>query len=615
MNAAPVPEASSEAAQRYQRGDSAEIVRQQTEQARNIGALLVTGALQKQGWTPQWVDGRTTLLEKDGRQILHQGHRGAETPVGMALVGDKFATKRLLQAAGVATPQGRIARSAEEALQFHQELGSPIVIKPRLGMKQAGVTVNLNSAEEIRAAFERAAAVKGGVLVEEFRPGDEEYRCLTTAEQCVSVVRRLLPRVTGDGVSTVQELITGKNATRQRIPSTFDRPIPLDSVTQAHLARLGWTLQDVLPVGQELIVRDIGGLSTGGEPHECFGSVDGRVKEMAATAAAAIPGLAWGGVDVMIARETGEPFVIEINSDADISGVAFPIHGEPAAVAEMMVEARIAAAEQDMQPPQVCAPRADSPVSVGEYAAGLTERPARKSAYLSSLVPAFLEGEGYAVEVLDRGVVRAEGGEADALWFHYCLGLEDLAVVGSVISRHGTARRLLRLQGVPLMPWRTAKTWRGFVRFREELNPAAVRVVPFFRPWNAGAGKFFSSVDEVDRGLFTGRTTWVLQETHGSARFGVLATRDEALMVTARKELPAGSEWRIEAVSQAAVQAVRAVPGLRWAWVDVAFTSSAFSERPAAAVEGMTLNPLLSPKDLCLAGSLDDALRAITARR
>ena len=73
--------------------------------------------------------------------------------VSESIAQDKDLTKQLLLAAGVPVPTGLIADTADAAWAAAQQLGLPVVVKPRDGSQGKGVTVNIVSREHLDAAF------------------------------------------------------------------------------------------------------------------------------------------------------------------------------------------------------------------------------------------------------------------------------------------------------------------------------------------------------------------------------------------------------------------------------------------------------------------------------
>lgn len=58
---------------------------------------------------------------------------------------DKALTSRLLRDTGIAVPEDRVAKSADEAARAARRIGFPLVVKPLDGNHGRGVALNLNS--------------------------------------------------------------------------------------------------------------------------------------------------------------------------------------------------------------------------------------------------------------------------------------------------------------------------------------------------------------------------------------------------------------------------------------------------------------------------------------
>jgi len=97
---------------------------------------------------------------------------------------EEHAAKPLLQAAGIAIPRGRLARSAAEAEALASELGVPVVVKAQVPAGRRGKAGGVRAAEDPGSAREAAGAILGmeiaghrveSVLVEERAAIAEEY--------------------------------------------------------------------------------------------------------------------------------------------------------------------------------------------------------------------------------------------------------------------------------------------------------------------------------------------------------------------------------------------------------------------------------------------------------
>jgi cyanophycin synthetase len=87
------------------------------------------------------------------------------------------------------------------------------VVKPADGAGGGGVTCSVESADDLGRAWIAASRLASRILVERAVPGDE-YRLLFLDGRLLDVVRRAPPSLTGDGRSTVGDLIAVENQRR-----------------------------------------------------------------------------------------------------------------------------------------------------------------------------------------------------------------------------------------------------------------------------------------------------------------------------------------------------------------------------------------------------------------
>src|SRR5699024_2822384 len=130
--------------------------------------------------------------------------------------------------------------------------------------------VNISTPDEIRAGYLRALNGGSHVLVEQYIVGASEYRAHATENECVGLFRRIIPNVTGNGHSTVQQLIEHKNEMRRHNPTTAGFPIRMDAVAEGTLLRHGHAWDSVPSVGEVVAVREVNGITSGGDSEECL---------------------------------------------------------------------------------------------------------------------------------------------------------------------------------------------------------------------------------------------------------------------------------------------------------------------------------------------------------
>ncbi|HEY4159684.1 MAG TPA: acetate--CoA ligase family protein, partial [Polyangiaceae bacterium] len=130
--------------------------------------------------------------------------------VAESIAQDKELTKSLLSTIGIPVPQGVPAFTAEQAWEIAQQIGLPVVVKPRKGNQGRGVSVRLTTREAVMAAFEIAFSSDGEVIVERHLEG-ADFRLLVVGGRLVAAARREPPQVTGDGTRSIAELVAQEN--------------------------------------------------------------------------------------------------------------------------------------------------------------------------------------------------------------------------------------------------------------------------------------------------------------------------------------------------------------------------------------------------------------------
>ena len=262
--------------------------------------------------------------------------------VGESIAQDKELTKRLLDAAGVPVPKGRPVRDAEDAWAAACELGGPVVVKPRDGNQGKGVAANIESKEQIIAAYAAAHEISDDVMVEQYLPGND-FRLLVIGNRLIAAARREPPHVIGDGESTVRALVEQVNSDPRRSEGHANvlTKIRLDDIALATLAKQGFDADSVPHRGARVILRNNANLSTGGTATDVTDDVHPQIAECAIAAAKTV-GLDLCGVDV-VCENVLEPLrnraggVIEVNAAPGLRMHLQPSFGKGRPVGEAIV--------------------------------------------------------------------------------------------------------------------------------------------------------------------------------------------------------------------------------------------------------------------------------------
>ena len=266
----------------------------------------------------------------------------ATSAIAESIAQDKELTKKLLHAAGVPVPLGRPVTSAEDAWAAAQEIGLPVVIKPRDGNQGKGISVNIATQEGVMTAYKTAVSFRDDVLVERYLPGSD-FRLLVVGNKLVAAARRDPPLVIGNGKNTVRELVEQVNADPRRGEghATSLTKIRLDDIARNRLKEQGMDENSVPAKGMRVILRNNANLSTGGTATDVTDDVHPEVAARA-VAAAQMVGLDICGVDV-VCESVLHPLeeqgggVVEVNAAPGLRMHLSPSFGKGRDVGEAVI--------------------------------------------------------------------------------------------------------------------------------------------------------------------------------------------------------------------------------------------------------------------------------------
>jgi D-alanine-D-alanine ligase-like ATP-grasp enzyme len=314
-----------------------------------------------------------------GPPIVFHEMNGPRSMGGRFYCDEKTVARDLLKRAGlnVAISQSFDPSELREGLRYAQRIGYPVVVKPTNLARGIGVTANIQRPEEFSTAWRRARtanlgwlhvaatlarSVRGApgqsrarnlpayrelirdasstawqrrwrpVLVEKHFQGND-FRAFVVGDEIVSVTQRQAANVVGDGHATVRELIDRKNAIRAENAYLCDHPIPTTAESLDRLASAGLTMSHVPAPGEVAVLRSASNLSAGGDSVDFTEEAHPGFIDIAIRAVRAIPGLEYGGVDLITPDITAPPTATNyIVGEVEYSPAMlahFPLTGTP----------------------------------------------------------------------------------------------------------------------------------------------------------------------------------------------------------------------------------------------------------------------------------------------
>lgn len=270
---------------------------------------------------------------------------------------DKEDTHNLLNDLGLPVPQQRMVYSAREAVRAARRIGHPVVVKPLNANHGRGVSINLNSDEEVEAGFAEAKehSRSRAILVESFITGFD-HRMLVVNNKLVAVAKRVPGHVVGDGTHTIAELVDIVNEDPRRGigHEKVLTMLEIDNQARRLMEAAGVTEETVLPDGEVFYLRSTANLSTGGTAIDLTDVVHPDNRDMAERAIMAV-GLDVGGVDFLIDDITKSykdigGAIVEVNAAPGFRMHVAPSEGQPRDVAGKVIDMLFPANEETRIP-------------------------------------------------------------------------------------------------------------------------------------------------------------------------------------------------------------------------------------------------------------------------
>lgn len=258
------------------------------------------------------------------------------------IASDKYISKKILESMGIPVPKGYKIHNEEEIEGVIDSLGFPVAVKPLDSNHGKGITMNINSLEEAKKAFESATKYSMAVIIEKSLEG-KDFRALVINNKLIAVAERTPAFVVGDGKSTIKELIdkVNKDPRRGYGHEKILTQITVDNMTMRMLELKGYTLDTVLTKDEVCCLKSTANISTGGtaidrtdEVHPDNIFLFERI--------ARIIGLDIAGIDV-IAPDISTPLIlnggaiVEVNAAPGFRMHLAPSDGIPRNVAEPVV--------------------------------------------------------------------------------------------------------------------------------------------------------------------------------------------------------------------------------------------------------------------------------------
>lgn len=291
---------------------------------------LIKAEIAIRGWSasvPYEGSGHCFITRSDGVSL----HIFSSTPTTTSfsaahLANDKMATYELLRT--VDTPQMMTAlidgKTNWDDVSDAMEGVSSVVVKPLDGAHGRGVSVGISTASQFdqakKTALHHSVSDQSKIIVQEQYIASDVYdvRMLVIDGRFIGAIHRVPAYVTGDGLSTVMELIEKENESPERGEPYRARLARIDSEQAERY--LGVAADSVPENEQNIFVLGVANYGMGGETHDVTDLIPEWLRQIAERAAMVMD-LPVAGVDVLLRSypssegtvESLRPVVIEVN--------------------------------------------------------------------------------------------------------------------------------------------------------------------------------------------------------------------------------------------------------------------------------------------------------------
>jgi cyanophycin synthetase len=283
------------------------------------------------------------VTRPDGRVEMFHGSRPMRSAANGRMISvDKNLCLQFVESLGYTVPPYELFSTYSAAEQFLNKY-APIVVKPNGGEQSKGVTIGIKDRGQLHKAIEwaRKTPHSSEVILQKQAQGNL-YRLLVINGKFIAAAHRTAAQVTGDGRSTVAELIDTEN--KNPIRGTSSDSV-LKKIDIAHAQEfLGSEVMKSVPgKGRKIKVSAIESVSAGGEAINVTNQVHETWQKPAEEISRKL-GLFICGFDIMC-PDIGQPMqgkvltMLETNSMPGFKIHAFPTGGgEPINIAKILFD-------------------------------------------------------------------------------------------------------------------------------------------------------------------------------------------------------------------------------------------------------------------------------------
>lgn len=294
----------------------------------------------RRGLKYEVVDNKDNFIKvwnKEKEEYIKQATKTSlDSYITVMMMENKVVTKKVLEEKKIRVPKGKDYSDPMEAKKdFNIFKDRGVVIKPKSTNFGIGITIFKEnySQNSFDKAIDFAFSKDDSIIIEEFIRG-KEYRFFVLGYKTIGILNRVPANVTGDGKSSIRELVVEKNKDPLRGVGykTPLEKIKLEESEKVFLETQGYDFDTVPQISEVIYLRENSNISTGGDSIDYTDNIMDEYKEIAVKAAKGVNAKICG-VDIMIDNINERPnennyAIIELNFNPAVHIHCYPFNGK-----------------------------------------------------------------------------------------------------------------------------------------------------------------------------------------------------------------------------------------------------------------------------------------------
>ena len=286
----------------------------------------------------------------NGRKYLFEGLPRAEwlSKKSIHRIDDKIFVKNELVKIGAPIAEGKAFNhfNQRKALKYGEQLGFPLIVKPRAGSISHHITADIKNKNELKEAIYKTLRYSPFFVVEKYLEDMNVYRATVIDEENIACVKRVAAHIIADGKYSIKKLIEIKNKdSRRGNPRQKDTTLyklVINKTSEKLLAEQGYNFNSVPEKGeiiylQEKVILDLGADLFEVSRNMHWDNIE-LFKKIASLFNVKLVGIDFIAEDISKSWKEQRCAVIELNSLPYIDMHHFPTYGEPVEISKHLCD-------------------------------------------------------------------------------------------------------------------------------------------------------------------------------------------------------------------------------------------------------------------------------------